>query len=198
MSWTKEGLVCTTTNHQGSLDWGKNPTSKSQGMGTANWFQTKWRTIAATNSSQHGNWGLIPNRWASADYTVSSAQCGIQGTKLGARVYQNILAITKRCYCVLGISIWKARALASGRILYQPKLSCPVKESQLDWEHKGKENGAQTKRSLPTTFRKGKKHRELKGVVGTTPVPPCPKCYQKFASDPITATNIFIFFFLKR
>lgn len=68
LSWTQSNSHPVTTNNSWrTLDWGKNWTRKPQGMGIADWFQTKWRTVAVTNTSQHGVWRLILDKWGLAD-----------------------------------------------------------------------------------------------------------------------------------
>lgn len=62
-----------------------------------------------------------------------------------------------------------------GGIVYQLKLTRPVKESQLDLELQHKEGIAQTQRDLPTALRNGEKDNEIKmGFMGVMPVPGFP------------------------
>ena len=72
------------------------------------------------------------------------------------------------------------------------ELTCPVLESQLDWELNENRVALRTKRNLLIALRNGEKYRELKRVHGyNTCASSCPQRDQKCPFIPQLQPNLF-------
>ena len=142
--WPKEGPVHITTNSYGLRKWQNQQTSRN------------------------GDYGRIPKKKKWENYSCHQQ---LPMWNLGTESISTGVFYSKN----LGIMVWKARHLALGRtvwqcnwtlgkIFYQLKLTCPEKESQLDWRSNA-ERGAHTEKSSTTALRNSKKTSELKTVL---------------------------------